>query len=394
MRERVDERHKRVLRLVREHGSVRVCDLATELGISVETARRDVAALSDVGLVRRLHGSALWPTAQLSPREARLAREAPPVAPCGLVLGMVVPAVGYFYPSVIRGARNAAAATGARLLVATTEYHRAQDTTRIETLVEAGANGLLLTPSWSVAGPDAGDLQELADLPVPAVLVERYVPTGSPGTEIDRVSSAHADGAAAGVRHLAALGHRRVALLCRTTHTSPALRQGYRVAVDSLGLPDDDLSPAGGREWGGDDDFRRHADRLLELAAAGEVRAALVHTDADAIDLLRRLTARGLRVPGDFAIVCYDDELAALADVPLTSVGPAKRAVGEAALKLLLRRLEDPGAESSHVALVPRLKVRKSCGAPAASGTTAGTTPGPRPDHGPLTPNGTSLTAS
>ncbi|MFZ3495400.1 substrate-binding domain-containing protein [Streptomyces sp. 5.8] len=372
MRERVDERHKRVLRLVREYGSVRISDLATELGISVETARRDVAALCDAGLVRRLHGSALWPTARLSPREARPAGEVPAVAPRGLVLGMVVPAAGYFYPSVIRGARDAAADVGARLLVATTEYDRDQDKTRIDTLIEAGATGLLLTPSWGVDGPGPGDLQELADLPVPAVLVERHVPAGSPGAEIDRVSSAHADGAAAGVRHLAALGHRRVALLSRATHTSPALRQGYRAAVGSLGLPEDDLSPAiGGLGPGGADGFERRLDRLLDLARAGEVRAALVHPDSAAIDLLQRLTERGLRVPEEFSIVCYDDELATLADVPLTSVGPVKGAVGEAALNLLLRRLENPGAESSHVALLPRLKVRSSCGipSPVADGT-------------------------
>lgn len=299
------------------------------------------------------------------PREARLARELPPPpAPRGLVLGMVVPAAGYFYPSVIRGARDAAADVGARLLVATTEYDRDQDRTRIDTLIEAGATGLLLTPSWGVDGPDPGDLQELADLPVPAVLVERQVPAGSPGAEIDRVGSAHADGAAAGVRHLAALGHRRVALLSRATHTSPALRQGYRAAVGSLGLPEDDLSPAGGLGPGGADGFERRLDRLLDLARAGEVRAALVHPDSAAIDLLQRLAERGLRVPEEFSIVCYDDELATLANVPLTSVGPVKGAVGEAALNLLLRRLENPGAESSHVALLPRLKVRNSCGTP------------------------------
>ncbi|MFD6981389.1 LacI family DNA-binding transcriptional regulator, partial [Streptomyces sp. NPDC059956] len=276
-----------------------------------------------------------------------------------------------FYPSVIRGARDAAADVGARLLVATTEYDRDQDKTRIDTLIEAGATGLLLTPSWGMDGPGPGDLQELADLPVPAVLVERHVPAGSPGAEIDRVSSAHADGAAAGVRHLAALGHRRVALLSRATHTSPALRQGYRAAVGSLGLPEHDLSPAGGPGPGGADDFERRLDRLLDLACAGEVRAALVHPDSAAIVLLQRLTERGLRVPQEFSIVCYDDELATLADVPLTSVGPVKGAVGEAALNLLLRRLENPGAESSHVALLPRLKVRSSCGAPSpvADGT-------------------------
>ncbi|CAM5285298.1 HTH-type transcriptional regulator MalR [Streptomyces avidinii] len=367
MRESIDERHERVLQLVREHGSVRVSDLAAQLGTSVETARRDVSALSDAGLVRRLHGSAHWPRARLNPREARLARTAPPVAPCGLVLGMLVPAAGYFYPSVIRGARDAAAAIGARLLVATTGYHRDRDTPQVETLIEAGATGLLLTPSWGVDGPDPGDLDELADLPVPAVLVERHVPAGAPGARMDRVTSAHADGAAAGVRHLAALGHRRVALLCRTTHTSPALRQGYRAAVASLGLPDDDLSSAGGNVLARPGPFERSVDRLLGLAGAGEVRAALVHTDADAIGLLQRLAERGLRVPEDFAIVGYDDELGTLADVPLTSVGPVKRAVGEAALKLLLRRMDDPEAESSHVALVPRLEVRDSCGTSAAA---------------------------
>ncbi|MFC9243854.1 LacI family DNA-binding transcriptional regulator [Streptomyces sp. NPDC057136] len=362
MRERVDERHKRVLRLVREHRSVRIADLAAELGTSVETARRDVAALADVGLIRRLHGSAVWPTARLSPRETRLVRSAP-AAPGGLMLGMVVPAAGYFYPSVIRGARDAAAAVGARLLVGTTDYRRDQDATRIETLVEAGATGLLLTPSWGVEGPDPGDLQQLADLPVPAVLVERHVPMGAPGAEGDRVSSAHAQGAASGVRHLAALGHRRIALLSRTTHSCPHIRRGYRAAITSLGLPEDDLSPLGSTGPGGFETFEQDADRLLDLAESDGVRAAIVHTDADAINLLQRLTVRGLRVPEDFAIVCYDDELAGLADVRLTSIAPAKHAMGEAAVKLLLRRLKEPGAESSHIELMPQLRVRESCGA-------------------------------
>lgn len=37
--------------------------------------------------------------------------------------------------------------------------------------------------------------------------------------------------------------------------------------------------------------------------------------------------------------------------------------MGEAAVKLLLRRLQEPGAESSHIELMPQLRVRESCGA-------------------------------
>ncbi|MCX4671941.1 substrate-binding domain-containing protein [Streptomyces sp. NBC_01381] len=377
MRESVDARHKRVLGLVRERGSVRVVELAARLGVSVETARRDVATLAEAGRLRRLHGSVHWPTAQLSPHEARLARSAPATAAApaagaaqsGLVLGMVVPATGYFYPSVIRGARAAAAALGARLLVGTTDYRGEEDTRRIETLVEAGATGLLLTPSWGIEGPDQDALRELIALPVPAVLVERRIPTGSRGADIGRVGSAHAEGAASAVRHLAALGHRRIALLSRTTHTSPHLRRGYRAAISSFGFAQDDLSPLDAAGPGGFDTFERDTDRLLELAASDGVRAAIVHTDADAINLLQRLTARGLRVPEDFAIVAYDDELAALADVPLTSIAPAKHAMGDTAVRLLLRQLTEPDTRSAHIELLPRLRVRASCG---ASTTTAG----------------------
>ena len=71
------------------------------------------------------------------------------------------------------------------------------------------------------------------------------------------------------------------------------------------------------------------------------VTAALIHSDEDAIVLVPKLQARGIRVPDDLALIAYDDEVAGLADVPLTAVAPPKRAVGEQAAKLLLQRLAE-----------------------------------------------------
>lgn len=354
MRESVERRHERILRLVRERESIRVVELAAELGISVETARRDVAALADVGRLRRQHGSVAWPTLPLNARDARLVRQAPRPAPSRLVLGLVVPVSGYFFQQVIQGARAAANAAGVRLLVGITDYRRARDTAQIQAMLDAGVDGLLLTPSWDMAGPDDADLAELASLRRPVVLVERQIPMGARGAELDRVASDHAEGTAVAVRQLAGLGHKRIALLAKETHTRPHIRRGYHAAVQALGLPDDDLEQADERE----------VTRLLDLAATtttdGAVRAAIVHTDVDALNLLQRLTARGLRVPDDFALISYDDEIADLADVPLTAVAPAKRAVGETAVRLLLRRLADPAAEHSHIDIVPELKQRES----------------------------------
>ncbi|MDG4859585.1 DeoR family transcriptional regulator, partial [Streptomyces sp. T-3] len=64
MRLHVDQRHERVLELVRERGSVRVAELAEALGVSPVTLRRDVEALAAQGRVRRMHGAVIWPGEQ------------------------------------------------------------------------------------------------------------------------------------------------------------------------------------------------------------------------------------------------------------------------------------------------------------------------------------------
>jgi DNA-binding LacI/PurR family transcriptional regulator len=90
--------------------------------------------------------------------------------------------------------------------------------------------------------------------------------------------------------------------------------------------------------------------------------AALVHTDEDALRLLQALHQRGLRVPDDLALVAYDDEVAALADVPLTAVAPPKRELGEAAVSVLLDRVRSGRGIHRHLDLLPSLRVRVSCG--------------------------------
>ena len=75
------------------------------------------------------------------------------------------------------------------------------------------------------------------------MLVERRIPLGLPGAHLDRICSDHAAGAAFGVEHLAALGHERIALLARQSHTMPHLLRGYHAATSSFDLPDLAFTP-------------------------------------------------------------------------------------------------------------------------------------------------------
>jgi DeoR/GlpR family transcriptional regulator of sugar metabolism len=61
------ERQRRLLQHVRVHGSGNVLDLATELGVSASTVRRDLREMDERGLLTRVHGGASVLDADLEP---------------------------------------------------------------------------------------------------------------------------------------------------------------------------------------------------------------------------------------------------------------------------------------------------------------------------------------
>ena len=103
---------------------------------------------------------------------------------------------------------------------------------------------------------------------------------------------------------------------------------------------------------------------LAEMPAGDRPTAVFCANDLLALGLLQELTRRGLRVPGDVAIVGYDDiEFAAAAAVPISSVRQPRRQLGRTAAQLLL---EEAAATGSHahrqVIFQPELVTRESSG--------------------------------
>ncbi|MFJ3574822.1 substrate-binding domain-containing protein [Streptomyces rubiginosohelvolus] len=365
MREGAAERHDRLLNLVRERGTVRVSDLADRLGVATVTARRDVEALASRGLLERAHGSVSWP-----------AERGPAGTPVGggPVIGMLAPAAAYYFAEVIRGAHEAAARLGARLILRVTDYRPEDDAAHAAGLLAAGAQGLLLAPSWTAPDHPERYGEWIARLPGEKVLVEREGVPGGPLEGLDRVVSDHAHGVLIAVRHLVRLGHGTPMLVARSdSPTAQAVRAGFTRALDVLGLAGTEPLVA---TLSADRDpalFERSALAVRDAVREGRASSVLVHNDEDAIRLVRRLAELGVRVPEDLALITYDDEVAALADTPLSAVAPPKRDVGRGAAELLVERLSGPrypGGDGRpprrHVALLPALRVRESCGRPGA----------------------------
>ncbi|MFJ4840086.1 substrate-binding domain-containing protein [Streptomyces sp. NPDC088746] len=367
MRSHVNQRHERVLEIVCRRGELRVTELAEELGVSAVTVRRDVETLAEQGRLVRLHGSVTCPEPPVQPAQPVQPVQPGPVpvaAAAGTVLGMVVPSMEHYFAELVRGAQDAVAARGGRLVLGIAHWRSEEDTAQIGRMLDGGVDGLLIQPSWERGVPSPEQEQQLLALRVPAVLVDRRVPLGGRLAGLDSARSDHALGGAAAVHHLAGLGHERIALLAQDNPTSPQVREGYEAAMAARGLSAsqpvtvDPEDPAG---------LEAAARSLYRSVAEGGVTAAIVHNDQTAIGVVQRLRERGLSLPGDMSLVAYEDEMAALADVPLTAVAPPRQAVGETAVEMMFARLgAGPGtsAPSRHISLVPRLTVRASCAPP------------------------------
>lgn len=351
------QRRERLMEELRRHGAVRVRDLAETLQVSELTIRRDIAALDARGLLTKVHGGATLPT-DLDSSPSRRQR---PVPTTSFTVGMVVPSLDFYWPSIVSGARSAAAALGVQIQLRGSSYDQAEDRRQISRLIAAKqVHGLLLAPN--LEGDRTDEMIDwIGRLPVPTLLVERQTPEWTPtARQLEWVRSDHALGLEMAVRHLHEHGHRRIGLvLSKGSPTSAFLAQGWRTACANLGIPDEFVV----RESVALDvpGHRTIIESILERCRTSQSTALIVHSDPDAMSIAQYLAEQGVRIPGDMALVSYDDEVAQLAEPAMTAVRPPKARVGRVSVEMIVSRLmEGKRRPPQRVLILPELIIRNS----------------------------------
>jgi LacI family transcriptional regulator len=332
-------------------GPAGIKDVAARAGVSVgtvsnvlnrphlvrpETRSRVEAAMATLGFVRNE-----------SARQLRAGRSR--------VLAYVFLDAGNpFFTDVARGAEDASREHGLALVMCNSDGDPGREEDYLSLLLEQRVHGVLIT----TLDEDGPRLRSLPTLGVPVVLVDRRASAGADWCSVG-VDDVH--GGDLAVTHLLELGHRRIGFV-GGPHTLPQVIDrlaGARRAVDAcpgaelLTLDCPALTVAAGREA---------AQRLLGLPAARRPTGVFCANDLAALGVLQELMHRGARVPGDIAIVGYDDiDFAAAAAVPLTSVRQPRHLLGRTAVDLLLREAEgQPDHVHEQVQFVPELVVRES----------------------------------
>lgn len=103
-------------------------------------------------------------------------------------------------------------------------------------------------------------------------------------------------------------------------------------------------------------------EAINKLLNKGITPDAVVTADNEmAMGAIRALNERGLRVPDDISIICYEDTcLCGNMIPPLSAVNIQKEKIGRLAVSLLLERLKNPDMPSKKVAVEPYLVMRDS----------------------------------
>jgi len=340
------QRRERILALLAARGSAKVADLALELGAAAVTVRRDVEALAREGRLSRRYGV------------VEPASGAPPRPRLGTVVAITSSLSGYM-DEILRGAQQAVTDAGGRYVLDVVADAASTRRSLERAAVTEGVTGLLFAPRWRSVEEVGSDLDPACAPRLPLVLLERFAPRGSLLAAHDAVRSDHATGMHQALSHLRAHGHRRVLLLCRDdSPTARTVRACFGEAQRALGMPA--LSEPLLSSDGADAHHRAQAPDPVEAIRRCRATALLVHSDTDALALLPHLEAAGLPVPQAVSVVCWDDVVAGLGSVPLTTVAPPKREVGAAAVELLRWRCENPTAPPRRVEIATHLVERQS----------------------------------
>ena len=329
---------------------VTITDVARAAGVSVATVSkvvngRDGIARGTAALVQQVVAD-LGYESSIVARSLRSHRTH--------VLGILVAEFEPFSTEILKGAGAALAGTSYDLLaytgggtggVARAGWEQRYLSRLSGTLIDGA---VLVTPT--VVAVAAG---------VPVVAVD---PHAGPGG-LPTVDSDNQHGAVLAVRHLLALGHRRIGFLGgRADLESSRLREaGYRQALAEAGIPVDPclLHVA---------EYRREAaagPTAAMLGLADPPTAVFAANDLSAMGILDAAQRLGLRVPDDLSVVGFDDIPESASTTPgLTTVRQEIQQIGAAAVDLLVGLVEGTPAPQAHLRLPTTLVPRGSTAPP------------------------------
>lgn len=274
------------------------------------------------------------------------------------IIGLIVPDLADTFFSVCAHAvQEMAGQNGYLTLLLASERDQDSEAKELAMMKSRNVAGILIVPSSAGC---IGELKELQGRGIPVVMLDRTFP----GLIANEVMVENREGAGKAVNHLLEHGHRNI--LCvgyDSQFNSVGQRiEGYESAILRAGLkpqllvlPDSSLIGP---------------QVVKRLRSAKPPTALFTLNNVTTINVLSTLQRERIQIPGEVAIIGFDDfDLAGLLAVPLTAVRQPAAELGRSATRLLLdgirSRRSGVASTATRVVLPTELVTRRSCGCEA-----------------------------
>jgi LacI family transcriptional regulator len=234
-----------------------------------------------------------------------------------------------FYPALMRGIQSITDTRGYDVIAINTDGTLERERHFLDWSRQGRVDGLI----GVFFNLRACDFKPLVDAGMPVVRIESAKKRGGELAIDDIYVDSHAASLAV-TQYLIAKGHRRISMVAGRGGPQSVRIEGYKAALGAAGLePDVILEEAFSEENG------FHAAEKI-LARATRPSAIFAANDLMAIGVMQALRERNVAIPGDIAVVGFDDISAAKLVTPsLTTVAQFQYQMGVKAAQILMERL-------------------------------------------------------
>lgn len=272
-------------------------------------------------------------------------------------IGLVLPDLtNPLFPPIARGVDDELGAAGYSALIVNTDNDPERERKLVSSLRSRNVEGLVV----ATARLDHPLLEQLRGEGVPMVLVNRR----TEDLDIPCVIADDTTGVTMAVKHLADLGHQRIAHIAGPLDTSTGVvrANAFHAAVRDLRLDDDPSLVVEAAYWV-EENGAIAMRRLLD--AGTEFTAVVAGNDLIALGCYDVFAERGISCPEDVSVVGFNDmPFLDKLRPPLTSVAVPHHQIGVEAARMLLEIINEPDRPPRSVLLPVTLVVRGSTAQP------------------------------
>lgn len=327
-----------------------------------EIAQELSLAPSTVSMALNNHPMIKEETRQLVQAHARRVNYYPNIAARAMVkgktflVGLLISNIqSSFFPEIIQGIEDVLVEEGYSVILCPTNDIADRENYYMNLVQQKGVDGII-----SETPPGAPNQAEWARVAAarPVLFILR-----KPGIA-DSISLTvnNRKGAELATRHLIELGHKRIAHMAGPQYLDICQERltGYSETLKKAGLSADPGLVFQAPDFAYETGYKAMAQFLDHGQPPTAVFCA---SDITALGGIHCVRERGLRVPEDISFVGFDDlPIAAIAEVPLTTIAQPKDQLGRMAADKLMRMIADGKVQSK--VLAPALVTRQSAGPP------------------------------